>query len=110
MSVRGSKRLLESAVEVRRLADVLSRCGSVTQFDTDSEKEAWTLAHCFADLEASFRAVLHQHLPALLSNDSLSPQDVGRVLHEIGEEFRHILYHVRDPRFYRYLLDDPPKR
>jgi len=25
---------------------------------------------------------------------------------EIGEEFRHILYHIKAPKFYRYLDDE----
>jgi hypothetical protein len=105
-----SRRLLESVVEVKRLAELLSQCKSVTQFDTDDEKEAWTLAHCFADLETSFRAILDQHLPALLSDSSRSQQETEDLLHEMGEELRHILYHLKDPRYYRYLLDDPGKR
>jgi hypothetical protein len=100
------RRLLEGVTEVKHLAEILSQCKSVARFDTDEEKQAWTLAHCFSDLEASFRAILEQHLPALISDSSLS-QDVEDRLHDIGEELRHILYHIRDPRYYRYLLDDP---
>jgi ribosome-associated toxin RatA of RatAB toxin-antitoxin module len=103
-------RLLESVAEVKRLAEFLSQCEAVTLFDTDDAKEAWTLAHCFADLEMSFRAILDQHLPALLSDRSRSEDETEELLHAIGEEFRHILYHLKDPRYYRYLLDDPGKR
>lgn len=103
------RRLLESASEVKRLAEILSRCKAVTQFDTDEEKEAWTLAHCFADLEASFQVILDQHLPELLSL-SRTDQETEDLLHDIGEELRHILYHLKDPRYYRYLLDGPEER
>lgn len=99
------KRLLEDMGEIKRLASVLSRCKSVTQFDTDQEKEAWTLAHCLSDLEGSFRTILDKHLPNLLS-EPITDEEIDEILHDIGEELRHILYHVRDPRFYRYLLDD----
>lgn len=99
------KRLLEDASEIKRLASVLSRCKSVTKFDTDQEKEAWTLSHCLSDLEGSFLVILEKHLPSLLS-ESITGEEVDEILHDIGEELRHILYHVRDPRFYRYLLDD----
>jgi hypothetical protein len=92
--------------EVKRLAETLSQCESVARFDTDEESEAWTLAHCFSHLEASFRTILEQHLPALIS-ERLTQQDVEDRLLDIGEEFRHILYHLRDPRYYRYLLEDP---
>jgi len=31
------------------------------------------------------------------------------MLHEIGEEFRHILYHINAPEFFRYLSGEGVK-
>jgi hypothetical protein len=43
-------------------------------------------------------------LPRLL-NDSLEPDELNEVLLDIGEELRHVLYHIRDPKFFGYLID-----
>jgi hypothetical protein len=67
--------------------------------------QASTLAHAFLDLEESFRRFVEEYLPALLQRD-LTESEVCAMLEDIGEEFRHILYHIRDPRFYRYLTAD----
>ena len=37
--------------------------------------------------------------------DTASPEELFDVLIDIGEEFRHILYHIHDPKFYKYLED-----
>ena len=93
-----------SLYETRRqkLAGILNACPQVTRHDTADEKEAWTLAHAFLDLEQSFEAFTHELLPKLEGN-SLSPAEISDVLHVIGEEFRHILYHIGDPNTFDYL-------
>jgi len=48
-------------------------------------------------------------LPKLL-NEDLSPEELNEVLLDIGEELRHILYHIKDPRFFGYLTDDGGER
>lgn len=95
----------ERPTALKRLAEALSRCPAVTKFDTDQDKEAWTLAHSLVDLEGSFREVIETLIPKLMRALD-EPTEVEDVLHEIGEEFRHILYHLRDPRFFRYLHED----
>lgn len=39
-------------------------------------------------------------------NDKASPAELFDALLDIGEELRHILYHIHDPKFYRYLNGD----
>jgi hypothetical protein len=97
----------EFAVELKALAERLNRCEQVTRYDTEAEKQAWTLAHSLLDLAESFRTVLDEQLPRL-RDERLSCDETYDVLLEIGEEFRHILYHVQDPEFYAYLRDDVP--
>jgi hypothetical protein len=87
-----------------RLMDRLSKIKSVTQFDRPGRPEAGTLAHSFADLEKSFCEVLDVLFPKLL-DESLTPEQMNDVLLDIGEELRHILYHIKDPKFFGYLLD-----
>ena len=94
--------LLADQVTRKSLADRLSKCPEVTKYDTGGEKEAGTLAQAFGDLEESFRSFLDEQLPRLM-NDQASPTELFDALLDIGEELRHILYHIHDPKFYRYL-------
>jgi hypothetical protein len=89
---------------LRNLAAKLAQCPDVTKFDTVSEKQAWTMAHAFTDLEGSFRTFLDEQLPRLM-NEDLTPQEIHDLLVDIGEEFRHILYHMTDSEFYKRLLE-----
>jgi hypothetical protein len=91
------------------LIDVMSRCAKVRELDRPGEPEASTLAHAFLDLEESFRRFINEQLPELTRGD-LSDQEVCDRLHEIGEELRHILYHIRDPRFFQYLFTEEMQR
>lgn len=95
-------RLLKDVSDWQRLAEKLSRVPEVSSLDSGNEKEAETLTHAFADLETSFRVFLDQHLPRLLALEA-EAEEINDVLIEIGEELRHILYHIRDPKYYRYL-------
>lgn len=97
----------EFAAELKALAERLNRCEQVTRYDTTTEKQAWTLAHSFLDLAESFRAFLDEQLPKL-RDKSLSCAEIDDVLTEIGEEFRHILWHIRDAEYYAYLRNDLP--
>ncbi len=90
--------------KLAKLAKLLEQCREVTRFDSEKEKEAWTLAHDFLDLEESFQAFLQRLLPRLKSSE-LTPSERYELLLEIGEEFRHILYHIRDSRFYKNLTE-----
>jgi hypothetical protein len=67
--------------------------------------EAATLAHAFSDLEVSFRKFLDEQLPRLVTA-KVSPGEVKDLLLDIGEELRHILYHIRDPKFYKYIAEE----
>ena len=96
------RRLLCDAVALKALAERLSTCEAVTRLDEGEEREAWTLAHALGDLEESFRKFLEDQLPRL-TEGQLEASQIQDLLLEIGEEFRHILYHIKDPTFYRYL-------
>lgn len=96
--------LLNDPGALKELAERLSRCREVTKHDRGSEPEAWTLAHTFHDLEESFRKFLDDLLPELLS-PNVSESETYELLLDIGEELRHILYHIKDPQFFRYLVN-----
>lgn len=97
-----TEHLLRASSDLRALAEQLDACPDVARLDEGEEKEAWTLAHTFSDLEESFRRFLEELLPKLTAPGA-PPDHMRDVLLEIGEELRHVLYHIRDPKFYRYL-------
>ena len=97
-----TRRLLENIDDVKSLANLLAKCPEVQALDCGEEKEAWTLAHSFSDIEESLLALLERQLPRLV-DQQLEPSEVYDLLLEIGEELRHILYHIKNPKFYKYL-------
>jgi hypothetical protein len=88
-----------------RLMDRLSKVKSVSRFDRPGQPESGTLAHSLTDLEQSFREILDVLLPKLV-DESLTPDQLNDVLLDVGEELRHVLYHIKDPKFFGYLLED----
>jgi len=103
--MRSQAPLLGKAEDWKSLAEKLSSLERVRRHDDADHNEAWTLAHAFADLEESSRKFLDVQLPKLVAND-LTGEERLDLLFEIGEELRHILYHIRDPRFYKYLGEE----
>ena len=98
---------MSKASEINELARVLNQYECVTRYNTPEENEGGTLAHDFCDLRDSFQKFATKLLPQL-SEGNLSEQEAYDLLHEIGEEFRHIGYHLRDSRYYAYLWPDAP--
>jgi hypothetical protein len=90
--------------ELAKLAKLLEECPEVSRFDTETEKEAWTLAHDFLDLEESCQAFTQRLLPKL-RNGELTPPERYQLLLDVGEEFRHMLYHIKDSRFFRDITE-----
>ena len=91
--------MLERPESTRRLAERLQTCPQVARYGPD---EAPTLAHDMTDLEQSFRSFLDERLPGLVT--SSTAEEVESALGDIREEFRHILYHIADARFFRTLF------
>src|SRR5579862_6496529 len=91
------------AERLSKLAAKLAQCPAVTKDDTANESQAWTMAHAFTDLETSFQVFIDEQIPKLLE-ENLTPQEIHDLLLDIGEEFRHIIYHINDPQLYKRLL------
>ena len=91
-------------VRLKAIAERLEICQQVKEYDTPDEKQAWMLAHNLLDLEESFQTFLDQQLPKL-EKEELNSDQINDILFEIGEELRHVLYHIRDAEFYSYLRD-----
>jgi hypothetical protein len=75
----------------------LAECSLVSQYGPE---EAGTLVHAFTDLEESMRTFLSDQLPRLI-DPTLKSEALEDVLMDVREEFRHILYHLHDPQFFR---------
>ncbi|HEX2552759.1 MAG TPA: hypothetical protein VHL98_03600 [Microvirga sp.] len=76
----------------------LEEVAAVRRYDGVEHEEAWAIAHGLADIEGSFLKVYRDMIPKLLAADG--EQAMTDALLEIGEEFRHIAYHLRDMRFF----------
>jgi len=102
-------RLLNDVSKLKALSDRLSQSEKVTNYDKPDEPESWTIAIALKDIEESFIRVFDDHLPSLL-NDDLPKSMVNDRLHAIGEEFRHIIYHIKDCKYYEYLWPETQNR
>lgn len=113
MNLLDRNKTLRTTDDTSRLAERLAKCPEVTQFDDGNHKEAQFLADSFGDLESSFREFLDEKLPKLVSSEG---EELSGQLFEIGEDLRHILYHILEhQKFYSYLTPDvawqaPPNR
>jgi hypothetical protein len=99
------KKLL-TPTRVVRLANRLSHIPEVAQFDMPGEPQGDTLAHALSHWEDSFAAILDELLPKLVKEEAASAEQTNDILHDLGDQLRHILYHIRDTKYFRYLLDD----
>ena len=99
--------MLADPEKINELARILARYECVSRHDQRDEVEAGTLASGFSDLEKAFRRILQELLPKMIVG-KLSEREALDVLLLIGDEFRHIDYHLRDNRFYSYLWPNAP--
>ncbi len=89
---------------LRIIAENVRKSKSVNSFDTNLEREADTISHALLDMQESFKII--EDLICKLHSKDISGEDIDSILLEIGEELRHIMYHIQDTRFYNYLNAD----
>jgi hypothetical protein len=97
-------RILKSGVSVVALAERLNSLPEVRRFDDEAEREADRLAHSLSDIESSISEILERYLPKLV--EGCSADDLNAVLLDIGDELKHVLYHARDPKYFRSLVGE----
>jgi glucose-6-phosphate-specific signal transduction histidine kinase len=90
---------------IAAIAKRLSALPSVSRYDLSEERQAETIAHAAADIERSCRELTDKILPRLL-DQSLDQQALEDVLFDLGDELRHIIYHVQDTKYFAYLSED----
>jgi hypothetical protein len=74
----------------------LERQATLTRYQPGEESEAERLAHALCDIRDSFDKYLHVLFPKLVA---AGDEEVMDCLEEIGDEVRHIAYHLRDSKF-----------
>ncbi len=93
------KTLAERLKRTRRLASDAARRGA------NPDEEAWQVATALSDIEESTARLFGELVPKLLT---VSPEsdEADTVLNDVGEEYRHILYHIRDTKLFSYVFAD----
>jgi hypothetical protein len=102
-SVEATKRLADHLTASPLLAEVVRRrgAGSISE-------EAWEIATGLADIQGSASRLFDELVPSLLRCDPNAPE-FSEILHDIGEEYRHIAYHISATKYFGYVTQvDPP--
>ena len=86
--------------KIKVIAELLSNETKVTRFNDEKHNEAWTIAHGLIDIASSSQLISDQ-IEELLAEGS--EEDTIQKLLDIGEELKHIIYHINDMRFYSYI-------
>ncbi len=81
------------------LAQRLAACPALKRFPNPTE-EGQSIAYSLSDLEGSMRVFLDEQLPKL-ADPSVQGEELEDLILDVREEFRHILYHLHDPEFFR---------
>ena len=92
--------------KIDRITEILQRCKEVARYNNNKYIEAGYLAYSFNELTESFQKLTEELYPKL-DNKKLDSDQIYDILHDIGEEYRHIIYHIFDNKFFKYLNNRP---
>jgi hypothetical protein len=67
------------------------------------DEEAWQIATGIADIEESTHRLFGEIVPRLLRAES--EEEASGLLELVGEEYRHIMYHIRDTKLFDFIAD-----
>jgi hypothetical protein len=95
---------MEYIKKLKVLNHNLRKCERVTKHSTKEEDQADTLANALIDIDESVQKI-NEHITKLYLKE-LSKNEVDDLILDIGEELRHILYHISDTKVYDYLKID----
>ncbi len=100
---------MEEQARVDRIQAVANRLSALDSVKAEAGRngvspleEAWQIAIGLSDIEESVARVFGLLVPRLL-DESCRDDQAEDALHDIGEEYRHILYHIRDTRYFSYV-------
>jgi hypothetical protein len=99
-------RRLNDVQRVKELAECLRRVPRVAKAavrrGTTVDAEAWQIATALADVEECAEKLFAEIIPRLIaSSDGEAGDDA---LNDVGEEYRHILYHIMDTKVFEYVV------
>jgi hypothetical protein len=98
---------LKSTDQVHQLADRLKQMprvrASAHRQGTSIEEEAWQIATALSDVEESAQELFGTLVPRLL-NAAPDGEETNDIVNEIGEAYRHILYHILDTKMFGYVV------
>ena len=99
---------LKSTGQVQRLAERLKqiprvRSSAERHGSSSAEAEAWQIATGLADTEESANELFGTLVPRLL-NVVPESEEANDLVNEIGEAYRHILYHILDTKMFGYVV------
>lgn len=92
---------MEYIKRLNQISSNLRNCEIVTKYSNDEENQVDTFAHALLDIDESAKKIIN--MISNLSSKEASAEIVDDLILEIGEELRHILYHVYDTKVYDYL-------
>ncbi|WP_138484934.1 hypothetical protein [Dyadobacter bucti] len=93
---------MEYIQKLRALMANLERSSILNKLSTKEDNQIDTLANALIDIEESLKKVINEHIPHFYQNE-LSEEEVEDIIFDIGEELRHLLYHINDTKVYNYL-------
>lgn len=98
-------RILKDSNLINTLALNLSRSEKVNSFNGEGIEECGQIAHSLSDMESSMFEVYEKLLPKLL-HENITPDKIEDVLFDIAEELRHVLYHIKTPRYWKHIVSE----
>lgn len=88
----------------KHLIEVLEKSKKIKSLNEEDHIESDALAHSLLDIIESSSVIAKKLLPKLLSQNN-SEEEIEYILQDIREEIRHILYHIKDPKYFKNLDD-----
>lgn len=99
-----AKLILGDDEELARLARLLEGLHSLrAAMGSEVREEAWAIAIGLRDIERSTERIFAQIVPALLA--TTDEREATNALGALGEEYRHLLFHLTHSRHFGHLRD-----
>jgi hypothetical protein len=95
------KPLLKETAAMESLAQRLAASPALKRFPNPTE-QGQSIAYSLSDLEGSMRVFLDEQLPKL-TDPAVQGEALEDLILDVREEFRHILYHLHDPEYFRVI-------
>jgi hypothetical protein len=92
---------MEFVEKLSLVAKNLAKKKNLTSNKDSNEDQIQTMSHGLVDIEEAIKGM--DVLIKKLYMTVLSEDEVDEILTDIGDDLRHLIYHVRDMEYYEYL-------